>query len=211
MDRVVPGGVASDLDTEGAARLQALIARLRPNWSDLFEVYDNKPSLLDRTVSTGVVHTELVHRFAAGGYVGRGSGRGIDMRRLPGYPPYEDLDFEVPVLVDGDVHSRVLVRFREVTASIELVRQILRGLPEGPIAAPVPARPGEGISLVESFRGDILAWVRLDAAVRIARAHARDPSWFQWPLLEAAIEGNIVADFPLCNKSFNCSYSGQDL
>ena len=46
---------------------------------------------------------------------------------------------------------------------------------------------------------------------RVERCHLRDPSWFQWPLLEAAIEGNIVADFPLCNKSFNCSYSGHDL
>jgi Ni,Fe-hydrogenase III large subunit len=46
---------------------------------------------------------------------------------------------------------------------------------------------------------------------RIARCHLRDPSWLQWPLLEAAVEGNIVADFPLCNKSFNCSYAGHDL
>jgi len=45
----------------------------------------------------------------------------------------------------------------------------------------------------------------------VSRCHVRDPSWFQWPLLEAAIEKNIVADFPLCNKSFNCSYSGHDL
>ena len=67
------------------------------------------------------------------------------------------------------------------------------------------------MALVESFRGDVLAWVRLDGSGRVVRAHARDPSWFQWPLLEAAIEGNIVADFPLCNKSFNCSYSGHDL
>jgi Ni,Fe-hydrogenase III large subunit len=211
MDRVVPGGVAADLDSDGVARLQALVARVKPHWAALFKVYDNKPSLLDRTVTTGVVHTELVHRFAAGGYVGRASGRGIDVRRMPGYPPYDALDFEVPVLVDGDVHSRVLVRFREVTASLDLVHQILGGLPSGPIAVPLPARAGEGVALIESFRGDILAWVRLDAEGRIVRAHGRDPSWFQWPLLEAAIEGNIVADFPLCNKSFNCSYSGQDL
>ena len=122
------------------------------------------------------MHSELVHRFAAGGYVGRGSGRGVDVRRLPGYPPYDALDFEVPVLVDGDVHSRVLVRFREVTASIELIRQILRGLPEGPIAVPVPARPGEGISLVESFRGDILDCVPLHDAARTGRQQRR-----RWP------------------------------
>ena len=66
----------------------------------------------------------------------------------------------------------------------------------------------EGLSLVEGFRGDILVWVRLAPRRPDRRGHLRDPSWFQWPLLEAAIEGNIVADFPLCNKSFNCSYSG---
>jgi Ni,Fe-hydrogenase III large subunit len=68
----------------------------------------------------------------------------------------------------------------------------------------------EGIGIAESFRGDVLAWLRLEGGV-VTRCHLRDPSWFQWPLLEAAIEGNIVADFPLCNKSFNCSYSGHDL
>jgi len=56
----------------------------------------------------------------------------------------------------------------------------------------------------------VLVWVSLDGD-RIVRCHLRDASWFQWPLLEAAINGNIVADFPLCNKSFNCSYSGHDL
>ena len=68
----------------------------------------------------------------------------------------------------------------------------------------------EGLGMAEAFRGDVLVWVRLEGE-RVARCHLRDPSWFQWPLLEAVIEGNIVADFPLCNKSFNCSYSGHDL
>ena len=211
MDRVVPGGVACDLDEAGSSRLRELVAGIARHWPELFRIYDNKPSLLDRTVTTGTVRPELVRRFGAGGHVGRASGRGIDARRLPGYPPYDGLEFEVPVLTDGDVHSRVLVRFREVTASLGLITQILDRLPAGPIAVPLPERAGEGMALVESFRGDVLAWVRLDDAGRVTRAHARDPSWFQWPLLEAAIEGNIVADFPLCNKSFNCSYSGHDL
>ncbi len=211
MDRVVPGGVSHDLSRDGAARLEKLVAELRPGWAELFRIYDNKPSLLDRTVSTGVVAPELVHRFGAGGYVGRASGRGTDARRMPGYPPYDMLEFDVPALVEGDVHSRVLVRAREIEASLELIAQILHRLPAAPIQVPVLAGGGEGMAIVESFRGDILTWVRLDGAGHIARCHARDPSWFQWPLLEAAIEGNIVADFPLCNKSFNCSYSGHDL
>ncbi len=110
----------------------------------------------------------------------------------------------------GDVNARVWIRIREVEQSLALVRQILEGLPAGPVHAAVPGGAGEGAALVEGFRGEIFAWVRLGAA-GVERCHLRDPSWFQWPLLEAAIEGNIVADFPLCNKSFNCSYSGHDL
>jgi Ni,Fe-hydrogenase III large subunit len=74
----------------------------------------------------------------------------------------------------------------------------------------LPAQPTGGSALIEGFRGDIFVSVRLDQR-GILSGHFRDPSWFHWPLLEAIVEGNIVADFPLCNKSFNCSYSGHDL
>jgi len=117
----------------------------------------------------------------------------------------------VPVFEEGDVNARVWVRIREVEQSLSLIDQILVGLPDGPIRTPIGAQGGEGVALVEGFRGDILVWLRLDEDGRVERCHLRDPSWFQWPLLEAAIEGNIIADFPLCNKSFNCSYSGCDL
>jgi Ni,Fe-hydrogenase III large subunit len=210
MDRVVPGGVAADLAAGGAEALRALLALVREQFPDLVEVYDNTESLKDRTVGTGIVSPALAERFAAGGYVGRGSGRGFDARRTPGYAPYDRLRFEVPVVEAGDVNARVWIRILEVEQSLGLVEQILSALPPGPVAAPVPAGSGEGLALVEGFRGDVLAWARL-AGGCVERCHLRDPSWFQWPLLEAAIEGNIVADFPLCNKSFNCSYSGHDL
>jgi Ni,Fe-hydrogenase III large subunit len=117
----------------------------------------------------------------------------------------------VPSVQAGDVNARVWIRIREVEQSLALIEQILDRLPSGPILAGVTGIQREGVALVEGFRGDIFAWVRIGADGRVERCHLRDPSWFQWPLLEAAIEGNIVADFPLCNKSFNCSYSGHDL
>jgi Ni,Fe-hydrogenase III large subunit len=119
---------------------------------------------------------------------------------------------EVPTLTRGDVDARVWIRIREVEQSIKLIRGWLADLPSGPnkISLPEESVSGEGVAMVEAFRGDVLVWVRI-AEGKIARCHARDASWFQWPLLEAAIEDNIVADFPLCNKSFNCSYSGHDL
>ena len=211
MDRIVPGGVTADLDAAGIAQLAELVRSLRPRLAELVRVYDTKSSLLDRTVLTGIVTVELAHRFGAGGYVGRASGQGNDARRNPGYPPYADLDFPVPILAQGDVNARVQIRALEAAASLDLIDRLLAGLPGDPICIDLAEHAGEGMALVEGFRGEILTWVRLGSDGCIQRCHPRDPSWFQWPLLEAAVEGNIVADFPLCNKSLNCSYSGVDL
>ena len=212
-DRIVPGGVAADLGAEGLAAIRALTAGIGRKFPELIEVYDNTASLQDRTVSTGLLKPALATQYGAGGYVGRASGRTFDTRRAFPYAPYDKLSFEVPVLSEGDVNARVWIRIREVEQSLSLVGQILDGLPDGPIRAELGtiAAPSEGVALVEGFRGDVLVWLRLGADGTVERCHLRDPSWFQWPLLEAVIEGNIVADFPLCNKSFNCSYSGHDL
>jgi Ni,Fe-hydrogenase III large subunit len=210
MDAVLPGGVACDLPDAGAALLRELLREVRTRFPPLVNLYDATASLQDRTFATGILRPELARQFGAGGYVGRASGRDFDARRTPGYPPYDALSFLVPVLGEGDVNARVWIRIREINESLGLVEQVLDRLPEGPVRADVGAGAGEGLALVEGFRGDVLVWVRI-ADARVERCHARDPSWFQWPLLEAAIEGNIVADFPLCNKSFNCSYAGHDL
>jgi Ni,Fe-hydrogenase III large subunit/Ni,Fe-hydrogenase III component G len=210
MDRVVPGGVTVDLDAAGTAAVREVLHKIRQGFPRLVELYDNTASLQDRTVASGVVTAELARQFGAGGHIGRASGRDFDARKVLAYAPYDQLDFSVPVFTAGDVDARVWVRIREVEQSLGLIEQILTRLPQGPIRTPIAAGSGEGLGFAEGFRGDILAWVRVDG-VRVERCHLRDPSWFQWPLLEAAIEGNIVADFPLCNKSFNCSYSGHDL
>jgi Ni,Fe-hydrogenase III large subunit len=211
-DIIVPGGVAHDLSNEGTEIIQATLDNIRLRFPALVELYDNTASLQDRTVDTGVLIPALAKQYAAGGYIGRASGRAFDARRTLAYPPYDSLNFEVPVLHEGDVNARVWIRVREVEQSLSLIDQILERLPEGPIGKHAGHRreAREGMAIVEGFRGDVLVWLRLRDGL-IERCHLRDPSWFQWPLLEAVVENNIVADFPLCNKSFNCSYSGHDL
>ncbi len=209
MDAIVPGGVAVDLSAQ--APLRAHVAALRPALKRLTELYDNTASLIDRTVGAGTLSRELVDLWGAGGYIGRASGRDFDARRDHAYAPYDRLSFKIPVREKGDVDARVWLRILEIEQSLGLVEQLLDGLPEGPLRSEIAPARGEGFALVEGFRGDVFVHVRIGADGRLASVRPRDPSWPQWPLLEAAIEGNIVADFPLCNKSFNGSYSGVDL
>jgi Ni,Fe-hydrogenase III large subunit len=211
-DIIVLGGVAHDIDDAGAELIQAALDNIRLRFPALVELYDNTTSLQDRTVDTGVLKPAMARQYNAGGYIGRASGRAFDTRRTLAYPPYDSLRFNVPTMSEGDVNARVWIRVREVEQSLSLIDQILGGLPSGATGTPAKNLPEarEGMAIVEGFRGDILVWLRLRDGL-IERCHLRDPSWFQWPLLEAVIENNIVADFPLCNKSFNCSYSGQDI
>ncbi len=134
---------------------------------ELVDLYDNTASLQDRTVTTGILKPELASRFGASGFVGRASGRKCDARRWPGYAPYASLAFETPVRAEGDVDARVWIRIDEVTQSLGIIEQCLEALPDGGVSSSAAdseqtaPRAREGIALVEGFRGDILAWVRM--------------------------------------------------
>ena len=211
MDRVIPGGLAVDLVPGAEAAILAALAAVEAEAPALLRIYETHASLQDRVVGTGTVKPELAARFAAGGHVGRASGRAFDARRALPHAPYDRLPPAVALREEGDVDARVRIRVAELTESIRLVRTMLAAVEPGEVHLPLPPQAGEGVGVVEGFRGEIVTWMALDESGLIRAVFPRDPSWLQWPLLEAAIEGNIVADFPLCNKSFNCSYSGVDL
>jgi len=214
MDVIVPGGVSIKPDMINMDAIGKLIADIKLILPRLIALYGDTSSLQDRTVGTGVVGVDMINQYSAGGVIGRASGRTFDTRRDISYGYYKDLDFVVGGSSEGDVDARIWVRFDEIKSSINIIDQIAGRKLTGSGLVELPAHKGkpiEGLALVESFRGDIFCWVRVKENNLIDRCHLRDPSWFQWPLLEYAIKGNIVADFPLCNKSFNCSYSGHDL
>ena len=129
MDRIVPGGVACDVADDGRQAIANVIEYVRAHFPELVELYDNTASLQDRTVGTGILSPALARQFGAGGYVGRASGRGFDARRTPGYPPYDELQFDVPVLEDGDVNARVWIRILEIGQSVSIIAQVLERLP----------------------------------------------------------------------------------
>jgi Ni,Fe-hydrogenase III large subunit/Ni,Fe-hydrogenase III component G len=213
MDTVVPGGVARDLDAEGIAGIRAEIDTLGKTVALLKGIYDEHAGLQDRFIDCGRVKPELADRLGLTGLAGRASGMAWDLRAQFPPVPYEGFEVRMATHRNGDVAARATVRFEEIAESLRLIGLILAGLPAGDIAAPVPDVPENafGIGWVEGWRGEVLLALETGANNRIRRCHAHDPSWQNWPLLERAVLGNIVPDFPLINKSFNLSYSGHDL
>jgi Ni,Fe-hydrogenase III large subunit len=213
MDCVVPGGVAADIAADAARTMAAQAARLAPQVRELVQILEDSESLEDRLMRTGRISPEQAAALGVVGVVGRAAGQVYDVRADAPYPPYDRLPVRVPHYRAGDVAARAKVRSEEIATSLELIPALLESLPEGPHRARwhAPDRPCEGIGIVESWRGEIVTYVRFDGTGRVARFFPRDPSWLLWPALEQCVQGNIVPDFPLCNKSVNGSYSGHDL
>ena len=213
MDRVVPGGVACDLSREGADVLHAQIENVRDELNRLRAIFDEHPGLQDRLMGTGRVTRELALRLGLTGLAGRASGIALDLRAQMRPAPYDELGVNMALQSGGDVAARFAVRIEEVLESLELCRKILKRAPEGQLSALFPSPPEGSIGLgcVEGWRGEVLVALEAGANGALRRVHPHDPSWQNWPLIEHAVIGNIVPDFPLINKSFNLSYSGHDL
>ena len=213
MDRIVPGGVAVDVSPDVAKRMRESTVVLRKELNELISIIDANSSLEDRFLAAGVLAPETAAALGALGFVGRASGQTFDVRKDAPYPPYERLNVRVALESQGDVSSRFWVRYKELRAALRLIEQMLADLPAGESAVPwrMPEPHAEGFAAVEGWRGEILCFVRFDADNRIARYWPRDPSAVNWPALEKLVLGNIVPDFPVCNKSVNGSYSGHDL
>lgn len=213
MDCIIPGGVAVDLDARLHQTLLDEASAMRQQVIRLMDIINDLPSVEDRVRGAGVLTAEYAKALGCLGYVGRASGLNFDLRRDAPYPPYDSLTVKVPLHHYGDVNARARTRLEEIAASFDLIEALIGGLPTGPIQVPwqIPVAAAEGLGLVEGWRGEILSFVRFGADGRIARFFPRDPSWTIWPALELLMHDNIVPDFPVCNKSVNGSYSGQDL
>jgi Ni,Fe-hydrogenase III large subunit len=212
MDRVVPGGVAIDVDAAAAERLRRQCDLIGAEVHAMRAIYDEHAGLQDRFQTTGTVTPELAARLGLGGLAGRASGQARDLRVGLPCAPYNRLGVRMASDTRGDVAARVAVRFDEIFESLRLIRAILNQLPAGETRHVLPAAPaaGFGIGRIEGWRGEVLVALESDATGHVRRCHCHDPSWQNWPVLEHAVIGNIVPDFPLINKSFNLSYSGQD-
>ena len=209
---VCVGGVRRDWSQSEAAMLRGALDRIEREFRDLVALISTSDSTRDRLERTGYLSPEKAAALGIVGVAGRASGVDLDVRRDHPYAAYRHLTWKVPVYRQGDVLHRMKVRIDETLESISIVRAAAENLPPGPHRAPERApRPGVcAIGAVEGWRGEIVYWIRTGENNRLERCKVKDPSLNNWPALVEAVAGNIVADFPVINKSFNLSYSGTD-
>ncbi|MDP1712509.1 MAG: NADH-quinone oxidoreductase subunit C [Candidatus Nanopelagicaceae bacterium] len=212
MDCVLPGGVKADVSLESIAMLREQIRVFRSGVERLRAIYEDHSGLQDRFMHTGIVDNELALRLGLTGLAGRASGVVHDVRVDSKSFPYTQLNVNVAFHEDGDVAARVSVRFDEIADSLNLLEQILEKFPAGNIYSPwTKMEPsGTGAGWVEGWRGGVFLALSVGKGGNVERCHLHDPSWQNWPVLEYAVIGDIVPDFPLINKSFNLTYSGHD-
>ncbi len=212
MDYVCPGGVEREVDSQGLDEILQQCQVVENEVRELQKIYDDHSGLQDRFMTTGTVTNEVASRLGLTGMAGRASGVVKDVRVDAPSLPYTEIEVKISSRESGDVAARVDLRFDELFESLRLIRHFVENLPNGSIRSEYVKRGPASSSAgwIEGWRGGIFTTLYLDASGQISRCHVHDPSWHNWPVIEYAVIGDIVPDFPLINKSFNLSYSGHD-
>lgn len=212
---VKPGGVARDLPNERNAQMQSDLDDTEKRLRELIPLLLRNASVIERMEGTGLVSHSIARELGLVGPAARASGRGYDVRRVYTHGVYPEFAPVPAVQQQGDVFCRMKLRADEIWSSIEVIRQLLQSLPEGSVYEEcqhlTPAPDSFGLGIVEAWRGELMHWIFTDSKGAISRYTIKDPSFNNWTGLSMAVRGNLVADFPVCNKSFNLSYSGNDL
>jgi Ni,Fe-hydrogenase III large subunit len=211
---VAPGGVTRDLEPGSRAAFATALSDLTRQATASLPLVLEHPAVIERMEDTGRVSPSLARAFGLVGPAARASGSDYDARAVFRHGRYPE-HAPVPARRDsGDVLARAQVRGREILASLSLLAAWVGDLPQSPVRVPIDGlrlAGGAGVGIVEAWRGELIHWVTAGDDGRIERYAIKDPSFNNWTGLAIAVRGNLVADFPLCNKSFNLSYSGNDL
>jgi Ni,Fe-hydrogenase III large subunit/Ni,Fe-hydrogenase III component G len=206
------GGVRRPWDAAQRDVLWKTLEVFEREFQDLMNLIDASESTRDRLEHTGILRPNKAKDLGIVGVGGRASGNDLDVRRDHPYAAYSRFSFRVPVFEAGDVWHRMQVRIAEVKESLAIIQSAIDYDNQGDFRVPVPSIPPNrcGLSAVEGWRGEILYWIRTGHDNRLERCKIKDPSLNNWPAIVEAVLGNIIADFPVINKSFNLTYSGTD-
>lgn len=205
------GGVLTYIDETKKQTLLSSLKNIRRDFNELVKILNASVSFMDRVDTTGILRKKTAEDLGVVGLVGRASGIPIDLRKYF-YQIYKEARFKMVTQESGDVLARLRVRIFEFEESYRLIEEFTGKLAEDEkIRINPELKGGSALGYAEGWRGPVLYWLKTSSAGLIERCKIVDPSFHNWQGLSYAVLGNIIPDFPLCNKSFDLSYSGNDL
>ncbi len=208
----IAGGVTRDVFAQADDILKTVDMATK-EYKELMQLLLGSVSHIERLQNTGRLSKDIAAKLGVTGVAARASGLTDDMRKSHPHFLYERLIFEAHTLEKGDVYTRMMLRGEEIECSVSIIQALIENAYQGELAVPLKKADAYASALgyVESPRGSLFYWVMADQEGKPLRVKLRSPSYCNWPAVPFAVHGNIVPDFPLCNKSFNLSYSGMDM
>ncbi len=211
---IKPGGIRRDIIKGKEKNLHTFLNKLEAEFKETMDIIKSNSLLIDRVENTGVLKHETAIDLNAVGPAGRCAGVDRDTRRDFPYAAYPDLKFSVVLHHNGDVNCRMNVKTEELLESVSIIRQCIDQMPVQELRNETLQKISPyccAFGITESPRGENCHWLMSGENNTVFRYKIRTPSFYNWPVVCQAVNGNIVPDFPLINKSFNLSYSGNDL
>ncbi len=215
------GGVNFDIEEEKINRALKTLDKVESDVTRMVKTMLKNSTVMSRLEKTGTISTERAQELGLVGIAARTAGVNLDSRF--DYPDkwIKELNFKKEKFEGtGDVNSRFQLRYKEIIDSISMVRKIFEKLKEFKnepvnsgyeVLSKENSKDSFAISVVEGWRGEVVHIAMTDNSGNLTRYKIKDPSFNNWYGLALAVRNNGVSDFPLCNKSFNLSYSGFDL
>jgi len=205
------GAITINWDKDKTQALRESLKKIYKDFKEIKEILLSSVSFMDRVDGTGVLKKKTAEDLGATGLAARASGIAVDLRKdFPGI--YAKAEFNLIKQETGDCLARLNVRLAEFEESIKLIYRFLdRITPQAAAQNSYNIKEGFALGFTEAWRGTLTYWVKINKEGLIERCKITDPSFLNWQALAFCVLGDIIPDFPLCNKSFDLSYSGNDL
>ncbi|MDD5583514.1 MAG: hydrogenase, partial [Candidatus Omnitrophica bacterium] len=201
---------AIDVTASKKKIIQEELDSIKDDVHELKKMLFSSVSFMDRVDGAGTLRKKTAEDLGVVGLAARACGITADTRKdFPGI--YQKVALVPAKQTSGDVLARLLVRFEEFETSLHLIAQFLGHMDQGPSKGNPLMKDGCALGVTECWRGPVLYWAAISNHGALERCKIVDPSFHNWQALSYSVLGDIIPDFPLCNKSFDLSYSGNDL
>ncbi|HBG49736.1 MAG TPA: hydrogenase [Cyanobacteria bacterium UBA9971] len=211
------GGVAFDIDIELSEKISKTLDKVLKDVDKMTETMFSSASVLSRLEKTGTLSMEKAKMIGLVGIATRASGLSLDARADHSWGWYKKFSFDKEILESGDVFARTHIRYKEIKQSMNIIKELLNQIQDCKEDILLVKSKNQllgnsmVVSMVEGWRGEAVHTALTNNEGQIFRYKIKDPSFNNWYGLALAVRNNGISDFPLCNKSFNLSYCGNDL